>query len=58
MFPVASDRTSTAATNTRNKARLQEKRGGEERQDEEKDEVRFFLILQQNINMSTIYLIN
>lgn len=34
MFPVARDRTSTAATNTRNKARLQEKGGGEERQDE------------------------
>lgn len=36
MFPVAKDRTSTAATNTRNKARLQEKGGGEERQDERK----------------------
>lgn len=28
MFPVASDKTRTAATNTRNKARLEEEEGG------------------------------
>lgn len=59
MFPVARDRTSTAATNTRNKARLQEKGRGGERQDEWKSPQHTSAdILQQNKDLRTIHLSN